>query len=353
MKTGIAIIGQGYMGRTHAAAWKSAGRGDDIKYVCTPRPRGPMESAPHARLVTDLRDVLDDPEVGIVSVCTPTPTHREITQRLLEAGKHVLLEKPIALTIDDALAIRESAINATGILMVAQVVRFFEGHRVMREDVAAGRIGQVLSARARRLIPRPDGGQWWHDDTQSGGAIVDLAIHDFDQMNLFLGRPVAVTSTSAGKYGPIETTIEYGDGGLGQVLTHADLAPGVPFTAGISLVGDAGLADYELSAASPTDQGGDEDRHQGVDGYRLAAAEGGYTLAITGDDPYVRQARYFLDCVESGLQPKLSDAGSAVRALEVALAARDSLRMGRRAMVHSRISDSEATGAALVNHRPA
>lgn len=337
MMTGIAIVGQGYMGQTHAAAWKSTGRGDDIKYVCTPRPKGPMESAPQAQFVTDLDDVLNDSEVGIVSVCTPTTTHMEISLRLLEAGKHVLLEKPIALSIDDALAIRESAMKATGILMVAQVVRFFEGHRMLREDVAAGKIGQVLSARARRLIQRPDWAKWWHDETKSGGPLVDLAIHDFDQMNLFLGRPVAVTSTSAGKYGPFETAIEYSDGGLGQVLTHADLAPGAPFTAGISLVGDAGLADYELSAASPTDQGDNEDRYTDVDGYRLTAAESGYTLAITGDDPYGRQARYFLDCVESGRQPELSDAGSAVRALEVALAARESLRTGQKVVVKSRI----------------
>lgn len=340
--TGIAIIGQGYMGQTHAAAWTSVGRGHDIKYVCTPRPGAPLEGAPHARFVTDLQTVLDDPEVGIISVCTPTPTHREITQRSLGVGKHVLLEKPIALTIDDALAIRGSAMGATGILMVAQVVRFFEGHRMMRQDVAAGRIGRVLAGRARRLIPRPDGGKWWHDDTQSGGAIVDLAIHDFDQMNLFLGHPLAVTSTGAGSYGPIETTIEYSGGGIGQVLTHADLPPGAPFTAGISLIGDGGLADYELSAASPTEQGNGEAPDQGLDGYRLAAADGGYTRAISGDDPYARQARYFLDCVEAGTQPELSDAGSAVRALEVALAAHESLRTGQKVRVNSRVPDVPA-----------
>lgn len=339
--TGIAIIGQGYMGQTHAASWQALGQ--DVKYVCTPRPKGPLAAAPHAALVSDLGAVLADPDVKIVSVCTPTTTHREITVAALEAGKHVLLEKPIALDIDDALAIRAAAASASGLLMVAQVVRFFGGHVLLREDVAAGKLGRILSGRARRMLQRPDWATWWHDEEKSGGAIVDLAIHDFDQMNHFLGRPIAVTSRTVSKHGPFETSIEYADGGLGQVLSHADLAPGAPFTAGISLVGDAGMADYELSAASPTEQG-DATSYPGVNSYRLAAADGGYSQEITGDDPYTRQAEYFLECVSHGRQPALSSIGSAVRALEVALAARESLHTGQRVTVDSQVPDAEAPG---------
>lgn len=339
--TGIAIIGQGYMGQTHAVSWTALGQ--DVLYVCTPRPKGPLEGAADAKLVTDLGEVLADPAVSIVSVCTPTTTHREIAVAALEAGKNVLLEKPIALSIDDALAIRDAAANSSGLLMVAQVVRFFGGHVLLRGDVEAGKLGRILSARARRLLQLPDWAKWWHDEDKSGGAIVDLAIHDFDQMNLFLGRPVAVTSRRVSLNGPFETSIEYADGGLGQVLSHADLAPGAPFTAGISLVGDVGMADYELSAASPTEQD-DAASYPGVNGYRFAAAEGGYAEEVSGDDPYTRQAEYFLECVKSGQQPSLSSIGSAVRALEVALAARESLHTGQRVTVDSKVSDAEAAG---------
>lgn len=340
----IAIIGQGYMGQTHATSWTALGQ--EVAYVCTPRPKGPMEAAPGARLVTDLGEVLADDAVDIVSVCTPTTTHREITVAALEAGKNVLLEKPVALDIDDAIAIKEAAAAAPGLLMVAQVVRFFGGHVKLQQDVAAGKLGRILSGRARRMLQLPDWAEWWHDESRSGGAIVDLAIHDFDQMNLYLGRPVAVTSRRVDRYGPFETSIEYADGGLGQVLSHANLAPGAPFTAGISLVGDVGMADYELSAASPTEQG-DAEAYPGVNGYRLAAAGAGYSEEITGDDPYTRQAEYFLACVREGQQPLLSGIGSAVRALEVALAARESLRTGQRVTVDSRVSDAEAGGTQL------
>lgn len=319
----VAIIGQGYMGQTHATAWRALGQ--DVAYVCTPHPKPPFEAAPRARLVTDLEEVLRDPTVEIVSVCTPTTTHREITVAALREGKSVLLEKPIALDLADAVAIRDAAAAADGVLMVAQVVRFFGGHVLLRDDVAAGLLGRVLSARARRLSQRPAWAKWIHDESRSGGTIVDLAIHDFDQMNHFLGRPVAVTSRQVGEYGPFETSIEYADGGLGQVLTHQDLPQGAPFTAGISVVGELGLADYELSAASATEGAG-------VNTYRLAVADGGYSQKTpSDDDPYRRQAEYFLDCVRRGRQPELCSTDSAIQSLEVALAARESLRTGHRA----------------------
>lgn len=337
--TGIAIVGQGYMGQTHAAAWAALGLGDAITAIVTPHPKEAPECAPNAKVTASLAEALDDDAIDIVSVCTPTTTHREIAVAALAAGKNVLLEKPVALSMEDALAIRQASLDAQGILMVAQVVRFFEGHRILRQDVDGGLLGNVLSARARRLINRPDWATWWHDEERSGGALVDLAIHDFDQMNWFLGRPIAVTCRGAGGYGPFETTIEYADGGVGQVLSYADLAPGAPFTAGISLIGERGLADYELSAASPTEQG--DSAYPGLDGYRLAGSGGGRSVEVAGDDPYARQAAYFLECVQTGSQPTLSSIDSAVQALEVALAARESLSSGARVVVESQLPGTQ------------
>ncbi|MET1062554.1 MAG: Gfo/Idh/MocA family oxidoreductase, partial [Aeromicrobium sp.] len=171
--TTIAIVGSGYMARTHAAAWSALGYSSAIKYVCSPHPRAAFDEAPWARVVSDLTAVLGDPSVDIVSVCTPTATHREITVSALNAGKHVLLEKPVALSIADAHAISAAAASSGRVLMVAHVVRFFEGYRRARADVEAGRIGTVLSARARRLITKPDSA-WWYDESQSGGVVVDV-----------------------------------------------------------------------------------------------------------------------------------------------------------------------------------
>lgn len=331
--TTIAVIGLGYMGRTHVASWAAQGLGGRIKYICTPRTSDSDSSAPSATIVSDYGRVLADPEVDVVSICTPTPTHRDLAVRALRAGKHVLLEKPIALTLDDAVAIQESAEESGTVLMVAHVVRFFQGYRRLRTDVEAGALGAVLSARARRFINRPTWAEWWHDEAKSGGVPVDFAIHDYDQMNLFLGSPRMVRCSGQNRLGPIETIIEYQDGGLGQVLSYADLATGAPFTSSISLVGTRGFADYEFLAGSPTETAGSAELAS-RSRYRLAVGGGGGGETELGpEDPYAAQVGYFLRCITDKEPPVLSDAVSAIRALQVSLAARESLSSGGAVLV--------------------
>jgi predicted dehydrogenase len=326
----IAIIGQGGMARAHARAWNEIGLAGGIRYVCTPGSPVPLEDAPLARFVTDLDVVLRDPDVDIVSVCTPTPTHADIAIRSLKAGKNVLLEKPIALTMRDALAIRDVAAQSAGILMVAHVVRFFDGYRAIRERVEAGELGRVLTARAQRISAAPGASTWWHDESKSGGVLVDFSIHDFDQLNLFLGLPLSASAKRARPDGPIEVSVDYEGGGSGQVLAFMGMPAGFSFASSLELLGDLGLADHHFAgalqaAASPS----------GNDVYRVVTPEVIETRGIGAGNPYAHQAEYFLECATSGIDPAFCPTDSAVSALAVSLAARESLATGRPVSVRS------------------
>ena len=296
---GVAIVGAGRMAEAHSRAWLALGV--PVRSVVSPRRRPALPAAPDARWDATLDQALDDPAVTIVSVCTPTPTHASLAIRALEAGRDVLLEKPIALTVEDALAVAAAADRAPGVLMVAHVVRFFPAYAALAERVAAGAIGRVRALRATRLTSSPHRPDWLADEEQSGGMVVDFAIHDFDQANLHLGEPVAVTAVRVpGGYGaPVTTTIEYRDGAVATVLSVADLPEGFAFRTSLDLVG--------------TD---------GVDA--LGQADG---------EPFVAQARYFLDCVSTGSSPDLCPTSAAVDALRVALAARESLRASTRVVL--------------------
>lgn len=295
---GVAIVGGGNMGRTHAEAWSRLGLGRDIRYICTPSPGPDFPHAPMARFVTDLGEVLADPAVDIVSVCTPTPSHPDLAIRALRAGKNVLLEKPIALSAAHADEIAAAAAESSGILMIAHVVRFFDGYQRVRAEAESGRLGEVRHVRAARLSAAPTWASWIADESRSGGMLVDFAIHDFDQLNLFLGRPLAVTTVAAGPPGRFETTVEYAGGGVGEVVTCAEMPPGTPFSSSLEVSGDAGTASFQFPDATP-------------------------------DDPFARQAAYFLRCVDERSRPDYCPTESAVAALRVALAARESLRAGR------------------------
>lgn len=167
--------------------------------------------------------------------------------------------------------------------------------------------------------------------------MVDFSIHDFDQMNLFLGEPVAVTCRSQGKLGPFETTIEYRAGGIGQVLSYTNMPKGVPFTSSIELLGSDGIAEYHFSAGLPTDQPGIGESRSDVSTYRLNRADPATSLSLEDDEPYTHEVEYFLRAVRAMQQPEYSPTASAIAALEVSLAARQSLKTGNRVLLDSRV----------------
>ena len=294
---GAAVVGAGRMGQAHATAWADAGV--PVRWAVSPRRRPELQDAPDARWATSLREALVDPAVTIVSVCTPTPSHAALAIEALEAGRHVLLEKPIALTLTDAEAVAAAASRASGILMVAHVVRFFPGYADLASRVAAGSVGRPRVVRASRISDAPIGYDWLEDEQRSGGMLVDFGIHDIDQANAYLGRAVAVTATRLPGDGfgvPVATTIEYADGGFAQLLHASDLPAGVPFRSTLEIVGDAAADQADTSAA----------------------------------DAFAEQARYFVHCVEHGAEPARAPVVAAIEALRVALAARESARTGRR-----------------------
>ncbi|MEV8252869.1 Gfo/Idh/MocA family oxidoreductase [Rhodoglobus sp. NPDC076762] len=329
--TGIAIVGRGAMGTRHARALASLGRAADIRYVVARSPGPPLEAAPTALVIDDFNRVLRDDAVDVVAICTPTGTHRQLAVQALRAGKNVLLEKPIALTMADAREIAQEAHRAEGIVMVAHVVRFFEGYRLVRRDVAAGLLGEVLSARATRLSSAPDWADWLRNDAESGGMLVDFGIHDCDQVNLLLGRPLEVSAVQAVPGGPVESTIRYEGGRVGQVLSFSGLAPQVPFRSSIEIVGSHGVARYEFVAAS-------HDRAE-VSRYSLSTGDTAVSLDLAPEDPYATQYEYFLQCVATHAQPVECTTPEAIDALQVALAATRSRDSRRPVRVESHTSN--------------
>lgn len=312
----IGIIGRGRMAQVHATAFSRTSRAPVISYVCTPRPGPPLEHAPMAKMVSDLEDVLSDESVRVVIIATPTPSHSEITIRALAAGKNVLLEKPVALTGAEAQAIRSAASTSAGILMVAHVVRFFAGYQRLRQARDDGSLGSVLSVRASRATAHNPAESWLRNDALSGGMLVDFAIHDFDQLNLLLGIPVTAMATRSGADGPIETTVEYASGRLGSVQTFMALPAGAPLSSSLDVIGSVGIAGYRYSS------GPLELSHY----YGMSAGETGH--AGSRPDPFVQQAEYFLHCLAAGKAPDYSPLESAITALSVSLAARESLLSG-------------------------
>ena len=157
-------------------------------------PRGTMmDLSAHARYA-DVAELLADPSVDLVDLCVPNDEHARLAIRALEAGKHVLVEKPIALTTADADAMVAAARASGKLLMVAHVLPFFPEFAFAAEAVASGRYGALRAAHLKRVIARPDWSRGIADADRSGGAAIDLHIHDTHYLGLVCGVPQAVHS---------------------------------------------------------------------------------------------------------------------------------------------------------------
>ena len=207
----IAMIGHGFMGAAHSQAWRTAPRFFDlpaqpVMQVLVGRDeRGTREAAEKwgwAETSTDWRAVLERDDIDVVDIVTPGDTHAEIAVAALEAGKHVLCEKPLANSVDEAQAMTDAAARAHArgvVAMVGFTYRRVPAATLARDLVAAGRIGDVRQVRASYLqdwLADAESPMTWRlDSSRAGsGALGDIGAHAVDLAQFICGDHVASVS---------------------------------------------------------------------------------------------------------------------------------------------------------------
>lgn len=205
MKTiGIAVIGWGFMGRTHTHALRAIPMmypGIDfqpaLRCVCSRREepaREAMELLGFESYTTDWRTILTRDDIDAVSVCTPNALHEEMAVALLKAGKHVYLDKPMAVTLDSARRIAAAARESGAYSQMVMNNRFLPATMRAKQLAEEGALGEIIGFRAQYLHSgsvdenRPIG---WKQEAQ-GGVILDLASHALDLVTDICGFPKSV-----------------------------------------------------------------------------------------------------------------------------------------------------------------
>ncbi|MCG7675481.1 Gfo/Idh/MocA family oxidoreductase, partial [Brucella melitensis] len=152
-----------------------------------------------ARSVTSLDALLADPEIDAVYISTTNELHRDQAIAAAQAGKHILCEKPLALTIGDAHEMLKAARAAGVVAGTNHHLRNAASHRAMRDAVAEGRIGKVLGARVFHAVYLPPHLQGWRIERPDagGGVVLDITVHDADTLRFVLGEnPVEAVAFS-------------------------------------------------------------------------------------------------------------------------------------------------------------
>jgi len=265
MEIGVGVIGLGFMGRTHVRAYAEASRAgcaNRLIAVCDKDPgrftgagargnlesgaEGPLFDPSETEVVSDPEELLAKDAVELVSICTPTDSHVDLAISALEAGKHVLVEKPVALRSADVQRLADVANASDRLCMPAMCMRFWPGWSWLADAIRDGTYGRVTSAVFRRLAPRPAWGREFYEDAErSGGALFDLHVHDADLVRHLFGEPDSLTSTGTPHH--VTTLYRYDDGPRHVVAEGGwDHADGFPFHMGYTLVFENATASWSI-----------------------------------------------------------------------------------------------------------
>jgi predicted dehydrogenase len=290
------------------------------------------------RHFTRMEDLLAVPEIQAVYIATPNCFHKEQVIAAARAGKHVLVEKPVALTLADAQDMVAECRHNNVRLMAGYMMRFHAHHQKLKAIIAAGELGQVVYGRAQLTCWYPPiSGAWRQDPEMSGGgAWTDLGSHCIDLLEMWLGpvaRLTAFSRTLTHAY-PVDdsTTVlcEFASGAQGVVEVNFNV-PDDAAQNSLEIRGTRGvvIADHTIGQ----EPGGSMRLYQFDQAEYSAAQErpqagGAQAITVAPVNPYRAEIEHFVDCIEQGLEP-LNNGEHAVHNLKLVLAAYESTRTGR------------------------
>ena len=144
-----------------------------------------------------LSELLKNEEVDFIDICTPSYLHADLTVEALNAGKHVLCEKPMSISSQESERMIEASKKNGKLLMIAHVVRFMSPYVYLKSVISSGELGKPIHITMNRLSEAPKWSweNWMLDEEKSGGVPLDLSIHDIDFTQYVFGQPKEVIAT--------------------------------------------------------------------------------------------------------------------------------------------------------------
>lgn len=355
------VIGAGNMGKKHARLL-SARADSDVLWISgrTTAEVNDIASEIGAKGICDIAPILEDPLVDAVVVAYPTSLHKDTTIQALQAGKIVICEKPISLTIKDADAMIEAASTAAsqaGIdgddayhlaahyLMIGHVVRFWPEYTEVLSKAEQGFFGDIHTLELQRLSTSPKWANWFENISMSGGMTVDLMVHDFDVASALLGTPLEVTAwgvpASNDEWKHVYASIQFENGCHALIVGSHMMPDTYPFSSSMRVLGTKAMADYRYVSGEANVIESDLNTVNSLMFYD------DNDISLSGEDsdllldPFERQMDYFVKCIQKRKPVEVATPLQARVALGMALAVRKSLQSGRPVKMSSILESND------------
>jgi len=321
-KVGIGLIGCGSIAQeSHLPAIKRipSARLVAVADSDEARARSASEEFGAEKWYEDYRTLLEQKEIVAVDICTPTKYHAEMAVAAARAGKHVLCEKPVALSLEDADRMIHACSKNNVKLMVAHSRRFIPRYSIVRSIIKEGLIGKPVWATqiSRRTVIGP--GSWYLDASMTLGPIAEVGIHEADLLRWMLSDDVVEVRSIARKgeseiYEQIFAALKFKKGMLGSFEVGYVLPKAFTQYTTLEVLGSKGLvsaSDNHMNVVTHGTENGAT--------YPLA-----YSNLLSVNSAYENEITAFIDAVINDTEPPVTGA-EARAALEVILAALQSI----------------------------
>ena len=294
----VGLIGLGGMGFVHFNCYKKM---QDVEIVVADV-RVDMAKEKIAdeaiKVYPNLTELLANEDVDFVDICTPSYLHADLTVEALDAGKHVLCEKPMSITVAETQRMIDASVKNGKLLMTAHVVRFMAPYVYLKSVIDSGELGKPVHITMSRISSAPKWSweNWMLDLKKSGGTAIDLSIHDIDYIQNVFGKPVSYSAT----YRELEerdnyivSTLNYN--GFSVHITGGWYNTDLPFQASYLAVFENGYVQlkdgkvYKNGAEVSLDLG-ETSENTGIN--------------LSGADGYSDEIAYFISCINSGKKPE-------------------------------------------------
>jgi predicted dehydrogenase len=262
------------------------------------------------RKCSNWRELVGDSRLDAVDICLPTDLHASIATEAMEAGKDVLCEKPLALTATECDSMIAKAKKQERVLMAGQVLRFWPEYLYLERFVKSREYGAILSATFVRRCGMPDWSRWLPDETRSGGAVLDLLIHDIDQALWLFGVPDRMAAKSLGPVDTIAASLIY-PGGPEVRIQGGWLAAGSALSMTFQVRAERAELEFTPGGLYLSNQKGQRK-----------------PVEASGGDAYETELAYFVECCRTRRQPERCMPEDSARAVKLALLLKQSRERG-------------------------
>ena len=323
------MVGAGAWGRSHVRTF-AAERGCELTRVCDPSASAlaaAADLAPHARLSERFDDVLTAADVDAVVLATPATLHAEQATRVLETGRPVLVEKPLALSVADAELVARAAAASGAALVVGPLMLYHPAVERLRELIDGGELGELFYLTATRA----NLGRLRSDEN----ALWSLGPHDLSMLDYLVRAPLTtVTARGQSFLQPgiadvVFATLGFARPAGAPVMAHVHLSWLNPRKERrLVVVGSKKMVEFDDTAPDKLrlyDRGYDRPQDFASFAEYLTLRHGDVTIpALAMVEPLAAMARHFVDCITGAARPR-TDAASGVRVVRMLAAAQASL----------------------------